>query len=116
LAKSNIKTLDGYTLDDIVNAVVAVLQALQTEPEPASAPEPVVIPFTPPQLSERKLLTKQEAAEYIGIHKRTLTNIINAGGFYPLVRVGYGRGRVFVNREKLDQWIDEQDGAVKRIG
>ena len=71
--------------------------------------------FSMVELKEKKLLTKDEAAFYIGIHKKTLTHIMSSGDFYPLVRIGHNRGRVFVNREKLDQWIDEQDGSMKTL-
>ena len=107
-----IKTMDGFTLEDIVKAVVAVLQSTeQIQPELEPEERPLL-----EQLHYRKLLTKDEAAAYIGIHKKTLTNIMNGSDFYPLVRVGHNRGRVFVNREKLDQWIDEQDGSRKEVG
>ena len=71
--------------------------------------------FDMAELKGKKLLTKGEAAAYIGIHAKTLTNIMNSGDFYPLVRIGHNRGRVFVNREKLDQWINEQDGSRKAV-
>lgn len=67
------------------------------------------------EIQQKKLLTKDEAAAYIGIHKKTLTNIMNAGDFYPLIRIGHNRGRIFINREKLDQWLDEQDGSRKNL-
>lgn len=60
-------------------------------------------------LSKRRLLTKPEAAAYIGISIKTLTEIMKKGGF-PVVRIGNGRGRVFINREKLDEWIDKNTG------
>lgn len=49
------------------------------------------------------LLTKAEAAEYLGISRPTLDNIMREPGF-PVVRIG--ARRVFINREKLDEWID----------
>jgi len=67
------------------------------------------------ELKTKKLLVKDEAAFYIGIHKNTFTKIMNSDGFYPLVRIGHNRGRIFINREKLDQWIDEQDGSMKEL-
>lgn len=51
------------------------------------------------------LLTKQEAADYIGVSVATLSNIMREPGF-PIVRIG--ARRVFINREKLDKWIDEK--------
>lgn len=64
-------------------------------------------------LKVKKMLTKNETAFYIGICLKTLNKIIDTGDFYPVTRIGFGRGRVFVNREKLDKWIDEQDGSLK---
>lgn len=66
-------------------------------------------------LKNKKMLTKNEATFYMGVSIVTLTKIMNSGDFYPLVRIGHGRGRVFVNREKLDQWLDEQDGSRKYL-
>ncbi len=61
------------------------------------------------ELRHRKLLMKPEAAFYIGISLTTLEKIIKTNpGFPVLTRIGIGRGRVFVNREKLDEWIDSQ--------
>lgn len=62
------------------------------------------------ELKDRKLLTRDEAAFYIGICKASLNKIIHGRDFPALVRIGSGRGRVFINREKLDQWIDENTG------
>lgn len=62
------------------------------------------------ELKEKKLLTREEAAAYIGISKTSMQNLMNDRGFPALVRIGNGRGRVFINREKLDAWIDENTG------
>ena len=61
------------------------------------------------ELKKKKLLTKDEAAFYIGICVKTLTALMKEDGF-PLVRIGQGRGRVFINREKLNAWIDKNTG------
>ena len=61
-------------------------------------------------LRHQKMLTKPEAAFYMRLSAKTLDKIASKKDFYPLVRI---RGRVFVNREKLDQWLDEQDGSYK---
>ena len=66
------------------------------------------------KLRGKRLLTKFEAAAYIGICYRTLDRLIDKGGL-PVTRIGFGRGRVFIDREKLDQWLDEQDGAIKAL-
>ena len=71
--------------------------------------------FKMDELSQKKLLTKTEAAFYIGICLTSLNVIIDRTEFYPLTRIGFGRGRVFVNREKLDKWIDEQDRSYKLL-
>ena len=62
-------------------------------------------------LKTRKLLTRSEAAFYIGISVTSLNKIIHGRDFPALVRIGNGRGRVFVNREKLDEWLDEKTGV-----
>ena len=63
------------------------------------------------ELAKKRLLTKQETCFYISISLQTLNRLIKHADFPAVVRIGIGRGRVFINREKLDQWIDEQ--AVK---
>lgn len=67
------------------------------------------------ELARKKLLTKQETCFYIGISLQTLNRLIGKTDFYPVSRIGLGRGRVFVNREKLDQWIDEQSGEPTSV-
>ena len=62
------------------------------------------------ELKKKKLLTKAEAAFYIGICSKSLDNLISRGDLPAVVRIGYGRGRVFINRNKLDDWIDSQTG------
>lgn len=57
-----------------------------------------------------KLLTRQEAAAYLGVSLPTLAEIQREPGF-PIVRMG--ARRVFVNREKLDKWIDERTQWVE---
>ena len=67
------------------------------------------------EIKTKKLLTKNEAAAYLDVSTVTFTNIMNAPGFYPLIRIGHNRGKVFINREKLDKWLDEQDGSYKAL-
>lgn len=62
-------------------------------------------------LRTRKLLTRREAAFYIGVSVTSLNKIIHDRDFPALVRIGYGRGRVFVNRERLDEWINQKTGV-----
>ena len=60
------------------------------------------------ELKARKLLTRDETAYYMGgISKNSLTKIIHGTDFPALVRIG---GRVLINRERLDEWIDERTG------
>lgn len=49
------------------------------------------------------LLTKAEAAEYLGVSRPTFDNLMREPDF-PVVRIG--ARRVFINREKLDEWIE----------
>lgn len=60
----------------------------------------------------RKLITRKEAAEYLGVSVATLSSMIHDKNFPALVRIGNGRGRVFINREILDKWIDEKTGKT----
>lgn len=60
------------------------------------------------ELKKKVLLSRKEAAFYIGVSPATMHTIMHSDGFPALVRIG--RQRVFVNREKLDQWIDERTG------
>jgi DNA binding domain, excisionase family len=58
------------------------------------------------ELKKKKILSKDEAAFYIGICVKTLTALMKKDGF-PVLRLGR---RVFIHREKLDEWIDENTG------
>ena len=71
--------------------------------------------FDMQELKQKKLLSTNEAAFYLDISLMTFYDIMKSDNFYPLVRIGHNRGRVFINREKLDKWIDEQDGSMKTI-
>ena len=66
-------------------------------------------------LSQKKMLTRKEAAFYMGISCQTLNRIIKARGFYPLARIGFGQGCTRVNRDKLEQWLDEQDESYSYL-
>lgn len=57
-----------------------------------------------------KLMTRQEAADFLGVSLGTLGQIIHKRDFPALVRIGSGRGRVFINRQKLEEWIDSRTG------
>lgn len=48
-------------------------------------------------------MTKAEAAEYLGVSRPTFDNLMRESDF-PVVRIG--ARRVFINREKLDEWIE----------
>lgn len=60
------------------------------------------------ELKKQKLLTREEAAFYLGICLASLNKVIHAPDFPALVRIG--ARRVFINRERLDAWIDENTG------
>lgn len=56
-------------------------------------------------VTERYLLSIQDAARYISVSERTMQDIRNRPDFqYVVRRVG---GRVLIHRESLDRWIDE---------
>lgn len=59
------------------------------------------------ELRKKKLLTRKEAAFYIGIGETNMHFLMHSPDFRAMVRIG---GRVFVNREKLDEWLDEKTG------
>ena len=61
-------------------------------------------------LRGRVLLTRQEAAAYIGISIVTMQKVMNQRDFPAVVRIGNGRGRVFIHREKLEKWLEDQAG------
>ena len=63
-------------------------------------------------LRTRKLLSRDEAAAYIGVSLATFQKYMSESGFPAAVRLGpeHGRGRVFINRERLDEWIDSRTG------
>lgn len=60
------------------------------------------------QLRSKKLLTREETAFYLGVCLASLNKVIHEPDFPALVRIG--ARRVFINREKLDAWIDENTG------
>lgn len=59
------------------------------------------------ELKKKKILSKDEAAFYIGICVKTLSSLTKKDGF-PVLRLGR---RVFIHREKLDEWIDANTGT-----
>lgn len=55
------------------------------------------------ELTSKKLLTREEAAFYLGVCLASLNKVIHKPDFPALVRIGVRR--VLINREKLDEWI-----------
>ena len=85
-----IKTIDGYTLEDIVKAVITVLQPEQT---------PIVVQIqNTEQLTEKKILTRKEAASCLRISVGHLDNIIRKGEI-SVTRIGR---RVLIKREDIE--------------
>lgn len=106
----------------LTEQLIRLVTLLERQIQPSAAgvpvlPEPIPEPEKSymAQLRERKMLTKAEAANYIGISVKTLNSIMEKQDFPAMTRIGFGRGRVFINREKLDQWINEQDGSYKAV-
>lgn len=69
------------------------------------------IVYSMEELKKKKLLTRKEAAFYVGVSPTNMHTIMHSDNFPAFVRIG-GR-RVFVNREILEQWIDENTGINK---
>ena len=124
VAVAQLPTLPADGLHDRLDRLISLLE-MQYQPRIEVDSEPPPDPSQPipkakhildrEMLKTKKLLTKVEATFYIGISMPALDATIKRSDFPALVRVGFGRGRVFINREKLDQWIDEQDGSRKGI-
>ena len=100
-------------LTDRLDRLIGLLEQQYQMPQP----EPLLIEdaANTDGLKDKKLLTKEEAAEYLHVGTTTFSKIINSPGFYPLIRIGHNRGKVFINREKLEQWLNEQDGSYKEL-
>jgi len=69
--------------------------------------------YTQAQQPPKKLFTRKETALYMQISEKTLDRIMKNKSFYPAARIGFGTGCIRINRDKLDKWIDEQDGSYK---
>jgi len=57
------------------------------------------------ELKDKKLLSRKEAAAYIGIGVTSMYHAMKRPDFPPITRIG---NLVFVKRELLDEWIDSQ--------
>jgi len=90
-------TNNEITLESRFNQLIGVL-----ERQYAQAQQP-----------PKKLFTRKEAALYMQISEKTLDRIMKNKSFYPAARIGFGTGCIRINRDKLDKWIDEQDGSYK---
>lgn len=56
------------------------------------------------ELSQKRLLTPKEAQAYLNLSKTTIYQFCNNGEL-PVIRFGK---KILIDREKLDQWIDEK--------
>ncbi|MCQ6275785.1 helix-turn-helix domain-containing protein [Bacillus sp. V3B] len=54
---------------------------------------------------QRKTLTAQEVADYIGIHKETVYVMVRKKEI-PHIRI---RRRIFFSQETIDTWLHEQE-------
>ena len=54
---------------------------------------------------ERKTMTAQEVADYIGIHKETVY-VMARKKEIPHIRI---RRRIFFSQESIDAWLHEQE-------
>lgn len=54
---------------------------------------------------QRKTLTAQEVADYIGIHKETVYVMVRKKEI-PHIRI---RRRIFFSQETIDAWLREQE-------
>lgn len=54
---------------------------------------------------ERKTLTAQEVADYIGVHLETIYTMVRQKEI-PHIRV---RRRILFNRETIDTWMHDQE-------
>lgn len=62
-------------------------------------------------MTEKILLNISETAEVLGLSRATVYNTLLSREDFPVVRLG---GSVRVNREKLQQWVDERTGGVRQ--
>ncbi|MED4904088.1 helix-turn-helix domain-containing protein [Parageobacillus thermoglucosidasius] len=57
---------------------------------------------------ERKTLTVQEVAEYLGVHRDTIYAMVRQKQI-PHFRI---RRRILFSREAIDAWIREQESTI----
>lgn len=61
-------------------------------------------------MAERLTLSVTEAAEALGISRRSMYELLHKEGF-PTLKVG---GRRLISRELLAEWVREQAGEAKK--
>ena len=86
--------------------LVSMLESRLRSVQPSAPRELKAGEYDIAELKQRKLLTRPEAAYYVGLGKTTVDKIIRHPDCQALVRIGIGRGRVFINRDKLDAYLD----------
>lgn len=95
--------LSPAQMEQLISMLDSRLQALPLQAPPREIPAGE---YDMNELRKKKLLTRPEAAFYVGLGKTTVDKIIRHPDCQALVRIGIGRGRVFVNRERLDAYLD----------
>lgn len=95
--------LSPAQMEQLISMLDSRLQALPPQAPPREIPAGE---YDMNELRKKKLLTRPEAAFYVGLGKTTVDKIIRHPDCQALVRIGIGRGRVFVNRERLDAYLD----------
>jgi len=61
-------------------------------------------------VENQKTLTVKGMAEALNIGTVTAYQLVNSAGFYPAFRIGR---KILINRDRLQQWIDEQSNPEK---
>ena len=59
-----------------------------------------------------RTLTSKQAAEYLGITSRTLTNWRYRGTGPKFIRTGAAHSRVLYRLRELDLWLEEREDAM----
>lgn len=96
-----------------IEALEQRLQVLEAPPPEPQAIPPREIPageYDMNELRKKKLTTRKEVPFYVGLGHSTIDKIIRRPDCQALVRIGIRRGRVFVNREWLDAYLNSHKG------
>lgn len=60
---------------------------------------------------DKRMLTSQEAADYLGVSREQLYQLIRTGKL-PFVKPNR---KMFFNKERLDEWVSENSHVIKGI-